>query len=85
MEELTVRKGTVFFTVSIRFVNHISPAVEPKDIISHTAGPARFHLMFVTEQPLSCHSSSIVQFSMGQHPKQCAFTSINITNYCNSD
>ena len=48
------------FTMTIRLVNHISLAVKPKNVIANTAGSAGFHFMFVAEQPLSCHSSSIV-------------------------
>ena len=57
------------FTVTIRLVNYISLAVKPKNVIANTAGSARFHFMFVAEQPLSCHSSSVVQFSMGKYSK----------------
>ena len=72
--------------ISMFWFVHYSPrAVEAKNIITDTTRSSCFHLMFVSKQLLTCKSPSIVQFTMCQYTKKCAFASIYITNNSNSE
>ena len=55
--------------MGIWLVHHISSAVKSQDIISHTTCSSWFHLMLMSEKPLSCHASAIVELSMSQYTK----------------
>ena len=49
----------------LRFVDHMTAAVEAQDVIPHAARSAGLHLVFVTEKFLSSLPSAIVQTSVG--------------------
>ena len=70
-------------TVHVSPVHHISVFVEPQNVGAHTRGPSRFDLVLVPEQLLSGHAPSIVQFTVGEHPKHGALASVHIAHHSN--
>lgn len=64
---------------------HLSILVKAQDVITHTAGPATFHFMFVSEELLASKASAIIQLTMGQNAKQGALASVHIPNHRHSD
>ena len=47
-----------------RLIYDISNGIKSEDIVAHRAGPAALHFVFVTEEPLSCETSAIIQFTV---------------------
>lgn len=50
------------------FVYNLPWSIKAQNIIAHTAGPPWLHLVLMSEEPLSCHATPVVQIAMCQHP-----------------
>lgn len=64
---------------------YLTILVKAQDVITHTAGPATLHFMFVSEELLASKASAIIQLTVGQHAKQGALSGIHIANHRHSE
>lgn len=51
----------------IGFIHNLAHTIETQNIISHRTRSAGFHFMFVSEEPLTRVSTTVVQLTMRQH------------------
>lgn len=60
---------------------YLAILIKAQDVITHTAGPATLHFVFVSEEFLASKASAIIQLAMGQHAKQGALSGVHVANH----